>query len=155
MKNSNAIVTTHKGSLRRLCFYTCLFVQRGICRPTPGGAVEGSGRGVSRPTARGEVEESGWGVARPTPRVGDWGVWLEGPRPTPWGVPGPHQGVSRPRPGGRGCIPACTEADPPPQADGYCCGRECILVLNVFQTLFNLLLRCYVVMGVGLLWQTV
>ena len=27
-------------------------------------------------------------------------------------------GVSRPTP--RGCIPACTEADPP---DGYCCGR--------------------------------
>ena len=38
---------------------------------------------------------------------GAWEVW--------------RGGVSRPTP--RGCIPACTEADPPPPADGYCCGR--------------------------------
>ena len=39
-------------------------------------------------------------------------------RPRPEGVS--SQGVSRPRP--MGCIPACTEADPPP-AVVYCCGR--------------------------------
>ena len=103
--------------------------------PQPGGRLRSLAGGSPGPHPGWEIEESGW----------------RDPDPHLWGVPGPHQGVSRPRPGGRGCIPACTEADPPPQADGYCCGRECILVLNVFQTLFNLLLRCYVVMGVGLL----
>ena len=44
---------------------------------------------------RGEVEGSGQGVPRPTPGVS---------MPTP-------RGISRPTP--RGCIPACTEADPP------------------------------------------
>ena len=45
------------------------------------------------------------GVSRPRGEVG--GVWLGGvSRPTPGGV-------SRPRPGG--CIPACNEADTPPQ----------------------------------------
>ena len=44
-----------------------------------------------------------------------------GSRPRPGGkLGGLAGGVSRPRPGG-GCIPACTETDPP--ADGYCCGR--------------------------------
>ena len=66
---------------------------------------------VSRPTPKGELEASGWGVSRSTPRGGG-----------EWGAPGPHLGgVSRPTPGG-GAIPACTEIDPPPQPDGYCCG---------------------------------
>ena len=101
--------------------------------PHPGEEVEGSGWGVSRPTPRREVEESGWGD--PDPHLG-------GPRPTPGGCPDPGLG------GGGVSQHALRQT---PQADGYCCGRECILVLNVFQTLFNLLLRCYVVMGVGLL----
>ena len=55
---------------------------------------------------------------------GCWGVWL-------WECPGPHLGVSRPRQGD--CIPACTEADPPP--DGYCC-RQYASYWNAF-LLFN------------------
>ena len=66
-----------------------------------------SPEGVSRSTPRGmdlqahtqgEVEGSGQVVSRPTARGR--------------GLPGPHLG-------GWGCIPACTEAEPPP-TDGYC-----------------------------------
>ena len=44
------------------------------------------------------------GVSRPRPRVEVGAVWLGG-------CPGPHPGG----PGGRGCIPACTETDIPQQ----------------------------------------
>ena len=110
-------VTARKRSLRRLCFYTCLSVHRRRvvaqhalqvvsqhalqvssrvypsmpCRfpgPHPGGAW-GSGWGVSRSTlGGGKLRSLAWGVSRPTPG-----------------------GISMPTPGG--CIPACTEADPP------------------------------------------
>ena len=64
--------------------------------------------GGSRPTPRGEVEGSGWGGLQAHTQGGSWGVWTGGsPGPHPGGVyPSMHWG----RP-------------PPPQADGYCCGR--------------------------------
>ena len=91
----------------------------------------------------------------PGPQWGEsWGIWPGGsPGPHPrgklrglsWG--GPHIGrVSRPTPGGSpgphpgglqahthgGCIPACTEADPPPTAtaSAVCILLECILVCD-------------------------
>ena len=64
-----------------------------LCR-FPGPHPGGSLRGLARGGLQAHTQ---WG---------SWGVW-------PRGSPGPHLG---------GCIPACTEADPPP-ADGYCCGR--------------------------------
>ena len=111
------VITVRKRSLRRLCFYTWLSFcsQGGSPGPYPG---------------------VGWGVlpegGSPSPYPGGgWGVWLEGGlqahiqgevggsgwrgglqahtqgvvRGSGW------RGVSRPIP--RGCIPACTEADPP------------------------------------------
>ena len=89
---------------------------------------------------QGEVEESGQGGSPgPHPRGKLRGLtWGWGLQAHTWGQsPGPHLGVSRPTPAGGlqahtqgGCIPACTEADPP---NSYCCGRytillECILV---------------------------
>ena len=56
--------------------------------------------GSAGPHPGGEVEGSGWGGS---------------PGPHPGGSQAHTRGVSRPRPGGRGCIPACTEADPPKQ----------------------------------------
>ena len=59
--------------------------------PHPGGKLRGlARRGVSRPTPKGEVEGFGLG-----------------------GLQAHTQGVSRPTPSMGGCIPACTEADPP------------------------------------------
>ena len=70
-----------------------------MSRPRPRGEVGGSGwGGVSRPRPRGRLGGLAGGVSRPTPG---------GPRPT-------FGGVSRSRARPRGCIPACTEADPPP-----------------------------------------
>ena len=78
----------------------------GLPAHTQGGG-SGSGQGVSRPIPRGDVGESGWGkVSRPRP-----GGWVS--RPRPGGSPGPGPGV---------CILACTEANPHPPADSYCCG---------------------------------
>ena len=98
------IFTARKRSLRRLCFYTCLSVilfTGGCLGPHPRERLGGLAGGVSRPTPRGRL----WGLAgvgfSPTPG----GV----SRPTPGGCPGPHPGGSGPW----GCIPACTEADPP------------------------------------------
>ena len=132
-------VTARKRSLRRLCFYTCLSVHRRRvvaqhalqvvsqhalqvssrvypsmpCRfpgPHPGGAW-GSGWGVSRSTlGGGEVEESGLGGLHSHTR-GDLQAHT-------WG----------------GCIPACTEADPPTWWLLLRAVRillECILVLLV------------------------
>ena len=62
------------------------------------------------------LQVSGGGVPQAHTQEGSWGVWPGGvSRPTPrWGggAAGPHPG--------EGCIPACTEADPP--MDGYCRG---------------------------------
>ena len=59
---------------------------------------------VSRPTPRGEVEGSGWGGLQSH-------TWGEAPGLHHGGLQAHTWGVSRPTPGG--CIPACTEADPP------------------------------------------
>ena len=75
------IITAHKRSLRRLCFYTCTSVHRGVVSQH---ALQVSGGAYTR----GEIERSGWGggVSRPTPGGGGWGVWPGGiSRPTPWG----------------------------------------------------------------------
>ena len=105
--NYSTFITTHKRSLQRLCFYTCLSVHMGgypsmPCRsqgwvvvfqhalqfsrggspgPHPGGRLRGLAGGVSRPTTR--------GVSRPTPR-GELGSLARGvSRPTPRGVSRP------------------------------------------------------------------
>ena len=120
-------------------------VHRGVLsRPTPRGMLGGSVWGVSRPTPRGEVGRSGRGVQTQGYNGGSgWGypgshlggqdhTW--GSRPTPGaqvhtrGYPGPHLGGSGPDPGG--CIPACTEANPPRQLLLWAVRilLECILV---------------------------
>ena len=105
-------------SLHEVCkgyvFYVCLSVHSGGWYPSipcrwypsmscrsPGGVSQHTLE-VSRPTPKGELERSG------QKRVG--------------GRPQAHtgEGSPDPHPGG-GCIPACTETDPP--ADGYCCER--------------------------------
>ena len=83
------VITAHKQSLRRLCFYTCLSVHGERWGGIPAclaagleGLVSQHALQVSRPAPRGEVEGSGLGGFT---------------RPTPWGgSPGPHLGVSRP-----------------------------------------------------------
>ena len=94
-----AIFTVRKRSLRRLCFYKCLSFcpQRwGCLDPGPGERLEClARRGVSRPRPR--RGGGGGGLAR---------GWCPGPDLW-WGE----------------CIPAFTEADTPPPADGYCCGQ--------------------------------
>ena len=71
----------------------------------------------------------GWYPSMPCSRSpgGGWHA-LQVFRPTPGGVSRPTLGRGlqahtrgSPGPHLRGCIPACTEADPPPP-DGYCCG---------------------------------
>ena len=109
-------ITARKRSLQRLCFYTCLSVilfTGGLQAHNQwgGGGLAG-------------------GVSRPTPR-GRWGVWLgRGFQAHTQGEAGGlAKGVSRPTPGGvsrprlGGWILACTEADTPLPADGYCCGN--------------------------------
>ena len=76
----------------KIMFYTCLrFYSEGGGIPAclagyqahSQGELEGL-RGLARSTPRGEVEGSGWGGLQ---------AHTQGsPRPTPWGVPGPHQG---------------------------------------------------------------
>ena len=87
----------------------------GVSNATPGGWEVGGvwPGGVSGPIPGGV---SGQGVSRPTPG---------GSRPTPRGGPGPHPGEVQARGVQGGCIPACTEADPPPHpaADSYYCGQ--------------------------------
>ena len=86
-----------------------------VCLSTGGGVVSQHALQVSRPTPKGELEGSGRSGLQTHTQEG-------GLQAHTWrGSPGQHlEGVSRPTP--RGCIPACTEAAPPP-ADGYCCGR--------------------------------
>ena len=117
------IITSRKGSLRRLCFYTCLSVHRGGGIPAclAGGipaCLAGLQGGLQAHT-QGKVEGSGQGVSRPTPGGSP------GPHPggfqahTQGGLQANTQGVSRPTPRrvspgphpGGVCIPACTEAD--------------------------------------------
>ena len=75
-------------------------------------------------------------MSRPTPGRVCPGPHLAGglSRPTPSrGVQAQAQGVSKPRPGG--CIPACTEADPPIRQVLLQAVRillECILVNTIF-----------------------
>ena len=122
------IFTACKRSLRRLCFCTCLsFYPRGGCLDLDPGGGWGSGWGVSRPHNQGRL-----GVWL---RVGSAQAHIRGSFPGPHpGSPGPYWGVERvSRPGQAGgsvqalgevgCFPTCSEADPPPPADGYCCGR--------------------------------
>ena len=92
-------ITARKRSLQRLCFYTCL----SVILFTGGGGSPGP-----QP-----MEGGGLLGGSPGPHPGgDWGS----------GQRGLHTwGVSRPRLGG--WIPACTEADTPLPADGYCCGH--------------------------------
>ena len=93
------IFTARNEAGARLCFYTCLWFcsqEEGVLSQHVLQVVSQHALQVSRPTPRGEVEGSGWGgLQAHTPGVS---------RPIPRGSPGPHPG---------GCIPACTEADPP------------------------------------------
>ena len=111
------VITAHKRSLQKFCFYTCLSFcpRRGYpsmnckwypsmpCSRSPGGGVVFQhALQVSRRTHRGEVERS-----------------------DQEGSPGPDQG--------KGCIPACTEADPSPRRLLLWVVRialECILVFK-------------------------
>ena len=80
--------------------------RRGSTGPHPRGKLRGLAGGISRPTPKEEVEGSGRGGSPGThPRGKLRGVAVGG-------LQAHTQGVSRPTP--RGCIPACTEADPPP-----------------------------------------
>ena len=87
-----------------------------VSRPTPGGEVgRGLGGGVSSsPHRGGRFGSMAGGVSRPTPGGS--------PGHTQGGSPGPHPGRCQ-GPGLGECISACTEADPSPPANGYCCGR--------------------------------
>ena len=91
--------------------------------PHPGGGSWGVWPGgVSRPTPRGKLRSLAWGVSRPTPRGKLRGQAWGSPGPRwgslqahTWGVsPGPHPGGSQAHTQWGG-IPACTEADTPPQ----------------------------------------
>ena len=90
------------------------------------GEVEGSGWGGLQAHTWGRLRGLAWGGGlRPTPRVeveGSGWVWLQA-----------HPGGGSPGPGLEGCIPACTEADPPSRQLLLRAVRillECILVLR-------------------------
>ena len=127
---SHIILLPSATKLRRLCFYRCVSVHRGgggipacLAAGLQGGvlsqhALQQVSRGRSAPG--GCLVQGGsapGGVSAPR----DWCLVRRG---LVQGGPGPGgcllQGVSAPRGAG---IPACTEADPPPGRDGYCCGR--------------------------------
>ena len=92
-----SIITARKRSLRRLCFYTC----PSVILFMGGGMVSWHALQVVSQHA---LQVSGGGVSQHALQVS---------RPTPKGkVEGSGWGVFRPTPGG--CIPACTEANPPP-----------------------------------------
>ena len=101
---SFSFFTVRKRSLRRLYFYTWLLVilfTGGVSRPMPRGCLPGGCPGPSPggvQVQRGVQEQARWGVQT---HAGG-------------GVQGQAQG---------GVHPACTEAGPPPTADGYCCGQ--------------------------------
>ena len=112
-----------KRSLRRLSFYTCLSVilftwGGGLSRPMPMGGL------CLRPTM-----PTGAGVCQGgCPGPGPWGCL----RPIAWGgcdrggvhCPGPGHGVFMWMCTFISCIwGSCLNPPPPPQADGYCCGR--------------------------------
>ena len=87
-----------------------------------GGVVGGSGQGGCLGPDPGVC----WGSAKGI-QAHSWGY----PDPQLGGGPGPHQGGSRPTPGGggiqaqaRGCIPVCTEAHSPQQTATTAGGRH-------------------------------
>ena len=110
------IFTARKRSLRSLCFYTCLSV---ILFTGGGGVVTQHALQVSRPTSRGEVEGSGLGWSPGPHQRGKLSslAWGGSPGPHPRGCLQTHTwgGSPGPHPGWGVCIPACTEADTPPQ----------------------------------------
>ena len=68
---------------------------------------------------------------------GSWGVWPGGsPGPHPMGFPGPHPGGSPGPHLQEGGYPSMHWGRPPPQADGYCCGRY-TSYWNAFLSFFN------------------
>ena len=86
--------------------------------------------GCLGPGPGGRLGGLAWGCLDPGPGGGLWGLAGGGIQAHTWGVSRPtFRGVSRTTPGEypgpdpEGCIPACTEADTPPPADGYYCGR--------------------------------
>ena len=106
-----------------------------VCLSTGGGWYPSMPyRSPGQPPA-GEVEESGWGMGVSRPTAGGGGK-LRGlgrgvPRPTPRvNLRGLARGFSRPTHGG--CIPACTETDPPLSKRLFmreaCILHECIRV---------------------------
>ena len=109
------IFTVRKRSLRRLCFYTCLsvilFTGVGVPRPNPGGRLKGLARwGLHAYTQGGRLGVRG--LSRPMPGG-------RGAQAHTGGGPAPHPGSLDPGPGG--CIPACTEVDPPHSS----CSERC------------------------------
>ena len=101
----NVISLPSATKLRRLCFYRCLSVHRGVVSQHALQVV--SQHALQKVSRRGcyPSMHCRWYPSMPCNRS-PGGCLV-------WGV------CSR-----RGGIPACTEADPlPPGRDGYCCGR--------------------------------
>ena len=87
-----------------------------MSRPRPRGKVGGLARGVSRPKPPGGGV-GGWvlgGSSGPHPG-GGWGSGQWGHQAHTWGGGSQAHTQGGPSPGPGGCIPACTEADTPPQ----------------------------------------
>ena len=114
----------------------CLSTVGGGPGPHPGGRLRGlAGGGSPGPHPWGRLRGLAGGSAGPHQGESAGPHLGESPGPHWEGSPGQHLGglqahtrvVSRPTP--RGCIPACTKADPP--ADGYCC-RQYTSYCNAF-----------------------
>ena len=82
-KGTFLVFTARKRSLRRLCFYRCMSVHKGVCYPSmhciwyPSMPCSRSPWGCTIPaciagfhahTQGGSLGGSGWGVSRPTPK---------------------------------------------------------------------------------------
>ena len=80
----------------------------------------GGGGGVVSPHALQVVSQHALQISRPTPKGRLMGLARRGLQAHTRGSLGPLQAHTL---GGRGVSQACTEADPPPTADSYCCGR--------------------------------
>ena len=87
--------------------------QGGSPGPHPEGRLKGLAGGGLQAHTRGKVEGSDKGVSRPTPRGRSRGLATGVSRPTPRGAVQAQA---------QGCIPACTEADPPPQQTATAAG---------------------------------
>ena len=119
LKRYRCLITAHKRSLRKLCFYICLsvilftggwypsmhgrFLSTGgwyfsmHCRspgPYPLGKLRGLawGRGVSRPTPGGKLRGLAWGGLQAHTQRGFQAHTWGSFQPTPGGSPGPHLG---------------------------------------------------------------